>query len=308
MSSTTKLYSQKKPFFSVVIPTYNQSSLLRKAIQSVLNQTFNNYEIIIIDNYSEDNTEKIVNDFNSDKIKYIKNHNHGLLAKSRNIGINESKSEWIAFLDSDDSWTSNRLEILFNFLSNDDSYPVVCTNELVVDKIKNKKKVWKYGPYNNSFYKTLLKYGNRISTSAAIVKKIFLDENKIYFDENKDFAPTEDYDFWMRLAKKEARFKFLNYVLGEHLFHEESWGSKNKLLCKKSTSSILKYHVFNVQDFTKNKKKLWESIESRLIIDEVVDLFISNYRFKAIFMMLKLIYRHPFLSLIQIFFKLKRKF
>ena len=75
----------KAVFFSVIIPTYNQANLLTKAIRSVLNQSFKNFEIIIIDNFSEDETEKIVESFESRKIVYEKIRNHGVIAKSRNL-------------------------------------------------------------------------------------------------------------------------------------------------------------------------------------------------------------------------------
>ena len=137
----------EKPFFSVVIPTYNHEALLEKAVKSVLNQTFQNYEIIIIDNYSEDNTENLIKNFNNEKISYIKNRNYGLIAKSRNLGIAKSKSEWIAFLDSDDCWYKDRLQKLFDFIINNKDYPIICTSELIVNKINEKKKVRNYGPY-----------------------------------------------------------------------------------------------------------------------------------------------------------------
>ena len=217
----------EKPFFSVVIPTYNHEVFLEKAVKSVLNQTFNNYEIIIVDNYSDDNTENLIKNLNNKNIKFIKNRNYGILAKSRNIGIDQSRSEWIAFLDSDDIWWQDRLKVLFDFIKKYNNYDVICTNELVINKINNRKKVWKYGPYQNNFYKILIKYGNCLSTSASIVKKKYLVDNQIFFSEEKDFAPYEDYDFWMRIAKNNGKFKFLNKVLGEHLFHQESWSEKN---------------------------------------------------------------------------------
>ena len=296
------------PFFSVVIPTYNHEAFLKKAVQSVLNQTFDNYEIIIIDNYSEDNTENLIKNFNNKNIKFIKNRNYGLLAKSRNIGINQSRSKWIAFLDSDDIWYQDRLKVLFDFIEKDKDYDVICTDELIIDKIHNRTKVWKYGPYKNDFYKILLKYGSCISVSGSIVKKKYLVDNKIFFSEERNFAPYEDYDFWMRIAKNNAKFKFLNNVLGEHLFHAESWGEKNKLLCKKSNLAILKHHVFNLQNFTNKKKNLWSYVESRLIIDDIIDLLRSKNYFKAFGAAIKLIYQYPIKSLVHVYFRLKKKF
>ena len=296
----------EKPFFSVVIPTYNHEIFLEKAVKSVLNQTFNDYEIIIIDNYSEDNTENLIKNLNNKNIKFIKNRNHGILAKSRNIGIEQSKSEWIAFLDSDDIWWQDRLRVLFDSIKKYNNYDVICTNELWINKINNRKKVSKYGPYKNNFYEILLKYGSCISTSASVVKKKYLVDNKIFFSEEKDFAPYEDYDFWMRIAKNNGKFKFLSEVLGEHLFHRESWGEKNKSILKKSTLSILKHHVFNVQNFTNRKKNLWSYVESRLILNDITELLFSKKYFKGFAELSKLFCRHPIKLITLILFRLKR--
>lgn len=303
---------EESPFFSVVIPTYNHEFFLEKAVQSVLNQTFKNYEIIIIDNHSNDNTENLIKNLKSEKIKFIKTHNDGIIAKSRNIGINNSKSEWIAFLDSDDLWYKNKLEVLFNFLEKNNNYDVICNDELVVDEIHNKKKIWKHGPLywqnKKNFYKILLKYGNYVSVSASIVRKKFLVDNKIYFSEEKNFSPTEDYDFWLRIAKNEAKFKFLDTVLGEHLFHLKSWGSKNKIIFRESERSQAKYHVFNMQNFTSSKKNLWSYIESRLIIEDIMKLLLENKYFKALIIFVKLITKYPIQSTVHIYFKIKRIF
>ena len=101
------------PFFSVIIPTFNQSNFLSRALDSVVNQNFNNFEIIVIDNFSSDNTKKIVKSFKK-KIIYKRIENKGIIAKSRNVGIQISKGKWLAFLDSDDLWSKNKLQEIYN--------------------------------------------------------------------------------------------------------------------------------------------------------------------------------------------------
>ena len=73
-----------KPFFSIVIPTYNRATLIRRCLDSVIVQTYTNWEAIIVDNFSEDNTEEIVLSYKDDRIKFIKNHNYGVISVSRN--------------------------------------------------------------------------------------------------------------------------------------------------------------------------------------------------------------------------------
>ena len=78
---------KKNYFFSIIIPTFNREFKLERAIQSVLNQTYQNWEMIIVDNYSEDNTKKMVENFKNNKIKFYQINNNGVIAKSRNLGV-----------------------------------------------------------------------------------------------------------------------------------------------------------------------------------------------------------------------------
>ena len=96
--------TSNKPLVSVILPTYNRARLVSRSINSVLKQTYNNFELIIIDDGSTDNTKQIINSFNDNRIVYLK-HNHNKHASAaRNTGIAKSKGELIAFLDDDDQW------------------------------------------------------------------------------------------------------------------------------------------------------------------------------------------------------------
>ena len=102
--------------FSIIIPTYNRATLLKRCLESVIGQTYPNWEAIVVDNYSEDNTEEVVKNFNDNRIKYLKNHNYGIIAISRNKAIDIASGDWICFLDSDDCWYENKLEIMLNYV------------------------------------------------------------------------------------------------------------------------------------------------------------------------------------------------
>ena len=102
--------TSNKPLVSVILPTYNRARLVSRSINSVLKQTYNNFELIIIDDGSTDNTKQIINSFNDNRIVYLK-HNHNKHASAaRNTGIAKSKGELIAFLDDDDQWLPKKLE------------------------------------------------------------------------------------------------------------------------------------------------------------------------------------------------------
>ena len=90
------------PFFSIVIPTYNRATCVRRAIDSVLRQTFKDYELIVVDDGSTDNTSEVVRGY-GERIVYVPQHNRGVSA-ARNAGISRSVGDWVAFLDSDDEW------------------------------------------------------------------------------------------------------------------------------------------------------------------------------------------------------------
>ena len=99
-----------QPLISVIIPTYNRNESLKRCIQSVIFQTYQNFEILVMDDGSTDGTKEIVTDFNDPRIIYEWDDNWGGPAKPRNRGIKKSSGEFIAFLDSDDWWLPKKLE------------------------------------------------------------------------------------------------------------------------------------------------------------------------------------------------------
>ena len=169
----------RKPFFSIVIPTFNQSNFLKEALNSVFNQDFKNFEVIVIDNYSSDETNKIIRTYKK-KIIYKKIKNNGVIAKSRNLGIKKSRGKWIAFLDSDDLWSKNKLHKVYNYLKKKKETDVICNNEWAIYDKSSKTKIKSFGPSSSEFYKKILLYGNRNSTSASVVKSSFLKKIKFY--------------------------------------------------------------------------------------------------------------------------------
>ena len=95
---------------SIIIPTYNSASTLRKVLESIFQQTYQNFEVIILDSYSKDNTMNIVKEFKSKKIKVIKISKNKKLSYVRFVGIKKANGQYIAFLDSDDVWNRNKLK------------------------------------------------------------------------------------------------------------------------------------------------------------------------------------------------------
>tara|TARA_Y100000816_G_scaffold290263_1_gene278526 strand:- start:837 stop:1760 length:924 start_codon:yes stop_codon:yes gene_type:complete len=285
----------KKPFFSVIIPTFNHASFLEKALRSVFQQSFKNFEVLVIDNHSIDHTSKVVNSFKG--IKYKKIHNQGVIAKSRNLGIKHSKGEWIAFLDADDYWLKNKLKNVYKLIKERKFFDLLCHSEWILNLNNNQKKLWCYGPYTKNFYKDLLIYGNRISTSASVVNSNFIKGKNILFDEKKNYVTSEDYSFFLNIAKNNGVFSFLNKPLGFHTFHSKS-ASSNQLKHFLSQKSVIKNHVYKVQNFTNNKKELFKKITN--IIDlknEMLRFKNEKFSIKNIFNLVKISLKEPIMTL-----------
>lgn len=256
------------PFFSIVIPTFNQSEFLKKTLLSLKKQTFQNFETIIVDNYSSDCTYEVIRNSGLNYY-YYKINNSGIIAKSRNLGLSKSKGKWIAFLDSDDYWDSEKLSVAKHIIKTADP-DVICNNEWVK---KNSKfiKINSYGPYNNNFYEYLLKFGNCLSTSATLIKKKFISKHNIKFDENRKYIACEDYDFFLNIAKQKGFFFFIKEPLGVYLMHNKST-SFNKKKLDKSKRNVLIKHIFKNQYFIEEKEKKKLFIQIKLINRILINL------------------------------------
>lgn len=218
-----------KPYFTIIIPSYNHAHFLKLSIADVINQTIQDWECIIVDNQSNDNTKEVVESFNDKRLKIVTINNMGSIAKSRNIGIEMAEGKWLAFLDSDDRWYPRRLEIILRNINACTSVVVFSTDEKVINNMTNKESINYYGPYESNFYEKLLTFGNRLSTSATIVNKDYIKNNYIKFSENMRYITVEDYDFWMRIAKSGGVFKFISEVCGEYIIHGNNASSKLEL-------------------------------------------------------------------------------
>jgi glycosyltransferase involved in cell wall biosynthesis len=204
------------PKISVIIPTYNRAHLLPRAIKSVLAQSFKDFELIIVDDASTDNSHEIVKNFKEKdkRIKYLKhNKNSGGPPKPKNTGIKISKGKYIAFLDSDDEWFSNKLEkqiTLYKKNKNNNVGLVGCGVISINERTKEKRKI---EPPTQIEVKSPKILENTIahSCSSVIIKKTIF-ENIGLFDEN--IKVLDDRDLYIRILEK---YKFL--FTQEPLFH-----------------------------------------------------------------------------------------
>jgi len=294
------------PLVSVVIPTYNHAHFLGRALQSVLDQTYANWEMIVIDNHSRDKTNEVVESFSDPRIHLLNIHNHGVIAASRNMGIRESRGEWLAFLDSDDCWYPKRLETIMAATDTDNSNDVLCNDELMVNIETGVKRLSRCGPYQKDFYKALLIEGNRLSPSATVVRREFLVRHGLAFDESREYITVEDYDLWLNLARTGARFKFINEVLGEYVIH----GSNSSVRLSRHLENcgiLLHDHVFKVQQFYSDTEGLWRLVLSRLRLMQAKQLFAGSQLWQALMLVIESLISSPRGTIIYLLLKSKKR-
>ena len=218
-----------KPFVSIIIPTYQNCNRLKIALNSVLSQTYNDYEVLVMDDGSTDGTREMISSFKDSRIFYNWEENSGGPAKPRNRGIKLSKGNWIAFLDSDDSWKSNKLKICIENIS--EKVDLIYHNlEIVYSSYKIfKRKTARTRKLKKPVLIDLLINDNLICNSSVVVRKHLLDKVG-GINESKNLVAAEDYNTWLRIANLTDKFVYLPNTLGYYLKHSGSLSNKNMSL------------------------------------------------------------------------------
>ena len=244
--------------FSIILPTYNRAStFLKHAINSIVSQSYEDWELIIIDNNSTDNTIDLIKSFQNKKIKVYGIKNHGIIAKSRNLGIAKSTGSHIALIDSDDFWEQDKL---LHSSKHFNKYKVkgFCHSEYWMYP-SGKREIKHYGPEQNYLYYNLLKKGNCLSLSAVVLHRDILMKVGSFSEEHK-FVTAEDYHLWLRLSRINYNINFSNKILGTFRVHDKS-ESDNILKNTKAISEVIttQYLEHKIIDPTKNKAlyKCW---------------------------------------------------
>lgn len=202
-----------KPFFSVIIPTYNRANELRRALESVSNQSLRDFEVIVCDDGSTDNTPEVAGIF-ADKmaLSLVRTENWGGPARPRNIGIRAARGEWVCFLDSDDWWYPQKLETVLAFTSRAD---VIHHKSAVYDANGKKLLAMKGRQLTAPVFVDLLTGWNALHTSTVCIRKSLL-EAAGGFTEEKELIAIEDFDLWIRISRLTDSFVYLDQLLGAY--------------------------------------------------------------------------------------------
>lgn len=189
--------AEKSPVISVILPTYNCANFLPHSIQSILSQTYNSYEIIVVDDGSTDNTKEVLNPF-MQRINYIKLEQNKGLPAARNIGIKSAQGKYIAFIDADDIWLPEKLQTDIEYL---ETYPEISMvyskhinigeNGRPIDGDTRKRL-----PSGNIFIQ-LFSEQNFIITSSVVVKKDVFETTGLL---DEQLFNCQDWDMWLRIA------------------------------------------------------------------------------------------------------------
>lgn len=256
---------QEAPFFSIIVATYNQANLLKVCLDSIESQTYEDWEAIIVNNHSTDNTSAVIASYEDPRLKEVFVHNDGVLSVSRNVGIKASCGKWICMLDSDDVWYENKLEHVYDAINANPLMDVISHYLVLRNMNTNETQLMRTPAFdNNGIYMYLLKHGNIFSQTSLCYKKDFLNNKNLLFDESKDFVTSEDYDFSLRLALAGAKFYCISEVLGEWRQYKNNWSSSPKHLG--NLENMLRHQVYEVQDVESNRDKLWADVYTGVLI------------------------------------------
>lgn len=198
---------------SIVIPTFNREADLRRALDSVVGQTHRHWQALVVDNHSTDHTRELVSSLNEPRISFLSIHNEGIIAASRNLGIANAQGECVAFLDSDDWWTPDKLEKSVRHIEG--GADVVYHDLYLVRRLG---RVF-YRPTGFArqlrapVFDDLLRHGNGLLNSSVVVRTSVL-RSAGGLREDRDLVGIEDFDLWLRLARQTERFELLPQILG----------------------------------------------------------------------------------------------
>ncbi len=231
------------PTVSIIIPTYNREHLLGRAIQSVLDQTYQNFELIIVDDGSTDDTEKLVKSFNSEKIRYIRHGENKGPSAARNTGIQSAKGDYIAFQDSDDEWMPRKLEKQIRaFETASPAVGIVYTGRYrIINDKKDYAPPTKWTPKDGDIFSSLLKVCF-VCTPVVLVKRDCFERAGM-FDER--FPPFEDWELFLRMSRY-YQFKYINEPLVIKYRQPDSI-TENQSACIKGLKQMLETYFEDIK-------------------------------------------------------------
>jgi len=262
------------PLVSVVMPAYNREKYIEESIKSILNQTYNNFEFIIVDDGSTDDTEKIINTYKDkdNRIVYIKNEKNMGISKTRNRGMDEAKGKYIAIMDSDDISLPERLEKQVKYMEENGNCGIVGSGFLSFSD-DNPQEMPNMRPIDNHNIKLHSLFCSPFGNPTCMLRKSVIDENNLRYNSKYDGA--EDFEFFHR-AKHFMEFHNLPEFLLRYRIHGKNISLKSRakqaMLSNKIYERALREIIdedFYIPVFTKLELTLPEIKESFNTLGEI---------------------------------------
>ena len=241
--------TRNKPTVSIIIPTYNRRQSIGRSVRSVLNQTYQDFELIIVDDGSTDNTKELVADFNDERIRYVRHEENKGEAAARNTGIKAARCDYIAYQDSDDEWLPEKLARQIELLEN--ASPEVGVIYTGFWKAENHKRT--YVPFswvsqkNGDIHKELLK-GNFIGSPVVLIKKECFNKVGLFDERLRNLV---DWEMWLRISKY-YHFKYIDEPLVIAHYHSDNVSSNHHAFIEALELVLEKYS----DEFASDKKLL----------------------------------------------------
>ncbi len=252
------------PSISVIIPTYNRAETVKRAVESVLSQTYRNFELIVVDDGSTDNTGKTLNSY-APHLRYLHQPNRGVSA-ARNAGAREAAGEYVAFLDSDDEWKPEKLEKHIKYMLAN-NFSVSQADEIWIRNGKRLNKGKRHQKFEGDIFLPSLSLCLVTPSAVMMKKELFRDYGG--FDEN--LPACEDYDLWLRMALNE-KFGYLKEDLVVKYGGHEDQLSAMPVLDKFRIISL--YNLLESGSLPEGEKK--DAVKDKLL--EKAEIFLIGAR------------------------------
>ena len=215
----------KQPLVSIIMNCYNGEKYLAESLESILSQTYQNWELIFWDNLSTDNSKKIFEKYKDKRFKYFLAEKHSVLYHARNLAIQKTKGDFIAFLDTDDIWLKDKLSTQIKLFS-DENIGLVYGNYWRYNKINffKKKRLSSFKQLPSGKITDILLKKYSVGMLTVVIRKKFINDKKDIFDTNFDML--SDMDFILRFSKK-YKFDCVQEPLAIYRQHEDQLQNKN---------------------------------------------------------------------------------
>jgi len=263
--------------FSVIVNCKNSQEYLNDCLESILNQSHKNFELIIIDNNSIDSTFNIINTFNDERIKYYNTERDLSLGAARNLGIKYSTGSYIGFLDSDDLWHKNKLEETRKTIELYDS-SIIYSNVSYFNEKKSQKLYSNDKSFNSNIFEQQIESYN-LCISSCIINKFYLLKLDFYFDEKLEVC--EDYDLFLRLLMQQSA-SYIPEVLTRYRIHQNNLTKKKRFLFFEERNFVVERlkKVYHLSDF------LYNRMINQILFDKCIAFWKEKNNSKAISLLL----------------------